>query len=44
MLRPEDTETLFRPRVSRIIQRAEINLFTNIYFARELAEFHGIEV
>lgn len=42
-LRPEDTDTLFRPRVSRIIQRAEINLFTNIYFARELAEFHGIE-
>lgn len=38
-----DTETLFRPRVSRIIQRAEINLFTNIYFARELAEFHGIK-
>lgn len=43
VLRAEDTETLFRPRVSRIIQRAEINLFTNIYFARELAEFHGIE-
>lgn len=43
VLRPEDTSTLFRPRVSRIIQRAEINLFTNIYFARELAEFHGIE-
>lgn len=42
-LRAEDTDTLFRPRVSRIIQRAEINLFTNIYFARELAEFHGIE-
>lgn len=43
VLRAEDTDTLFRPRVSRIIQRAEINLFTNIYFARELAEFHGIE-
>lgn len=42
-LRAEDTDTLFRPRVSRIIQRAEINLFTNIYFARELAEFHGSE-
>lgn len=43
MLRAEDTATLFRPRVTRTIQRAEINLFTNIYFARELAEFHGIE-
>lgn len=43
MLRPEDTETLFRPRVTRTIARAEINLFTNIYFARELAEFHGID-
>lgn len=43
VLRPEDTATLFRPRVTRTIQRAEINLFTNIYFARELAEFHGIE-
>lgn len=42
-LAAEDTDTLFRPRVTRIIQRAEINLFTNIYFARELAEFHGIE-
>jgi putative transposase len=43
VLRPEDTATLFRPRVTRTIQRAEINLFTNIYFARELAEFHGVE-
>ena len=42
-LKPEDTDTLFRPRVTRTIQRAEINLFTNIYFARELAEFHGID-
>lgn len=43
VLRAEDAATLFRPRVTRTIQRAEINLFTNIYFARELAEFHGIE-
>lgn len=43
VLRAEDADTLFRPRVTRTIQRAEINLFTNIYFARELAEFHGIE-
>ena len=42
-LKPEDTETLFRPRVTRTIQRAEINLFTNIYFSAQLAEFHGIE-
>lgn len=42
-LKAEDTDTLFRPRVTRTIQRAEINLFTNIYFARELAEFHGID-
>ena len=38
-----DIDTLFRPRVTRTIQRGEINLFTNIYFARELAEFHGVE-
>jgi putative transposase len=42
-LKPGDIDTLFRPRVTRTIQRAEINLFTNIYFARELAEFHGID-
>jgi putative transposase len=42
-IKAEDIDTLFRPRVTRTIQRAEINLFTNIYFARELAEFHGID-
>lgn len=42
-LSADDAATLFRPRVTRTIQRAEINLFTNIYFARELAEFHGVE-
>lgn len=35
--------TLFRPRVTRVIQRAEVVLFTNIYFANELKEFHGLE-
>lgn len=35
--------TLFRPRVKRVLNRAEIRLFNNIYFARELEEFHGIE-
>jgi len=33
--------TLFRPRVTRVIQRGEINLFGNRYFSRELTEFHG---
>lgn len=35
--------TLFRPRVTRTLARAEIRLFNNIYFAPELAEFHGLE-
>lgn len=35
--------TLFRPRVTRTLARAEIRLFNNIYFARELEEFHGLE-
>ena len=39
----EDVDTLFRPRVVRVLQRAEIRLFNNIYFARELEEFHGLE-
>lgn len=43
MLEESTLYTLFRPRVTRTIQRAEIALFTNIYFARELAEFHGTE-
>lgn len=38
-----DVETLFRPRVSRTIQRGEINLFTNIYFSADLTEFNGLE-
>lgn len=39
----DEMATLFRPRVTRVIQRAEIALFTNIYFAQELAEFHGLD-
>lgn len=39
----ESMATLFRPRVTRTLLRAEIRLFNNIYFARELEEFHGIE-
>lgn len=38
----DEMATLFRPRVSRQLARAEIRLFNNIYFARELEEFHGL--
>lgn len=43
-LKEDEITTLFRPRVSRKLARAEIRLFNNIYFARELEEFHGLEV
>lgn len=39
----DEMATLFRPRVTRTLARAEIRLFNNIYFARELEEFHGLE-
>ncbi len=42
-LAEEELATLFRPRVTRTLARAEIRLFNNIYFARELEEFHGLE-
>lgn len=38
----EQLDTLFRPRLVRKLARAEIRLFNNIYFARELEEFHGL--
>lgn len=41
LLNDQELDVLFRPRVERIAQRGEINLFSNIYFARELEEFHG---
>lgn len=44
ILKEDELATLFRPRVSRNLSRAEIRLFNNIYFARELEEFHGLEV
>ena len=44
VLTAEDSATLFRPRVTRTLARSEIRLFNNIYFARELEEFHGLEV
>lgn len=40
----EELPTLFRPRVERKLARSEIRLFNNIYFARELEEFHGMNV
>ena len=42
-LTQEELATLFRPRVVRKLASAEIRLFNNIYFARELEEFHGLE-
>lgn len=42
-LAADELATLFRPRVVRKLLRAEIRLFNNIYFARELEEFHGLE-
>lgn len=44
MMAADEMATLFRPRVTRTLARAEIRLFNNIYFARELEEFHGLEV
>ena len=43
MLAADELATLFRPRVVRVLARAEIRLFNNLYFARELEEFHGLE-
>lgn len=37
----EAMETLFRPQIARITQRAEILLFNNRYFSKDLEEFHG---
>lgn len=34
--------TLFRPREERVVDRGQINLFTNIYFSKQLEEFHGM--
>lgn len=39
-----DLNTLFRPRVERVLARAEIRLFNNLYFSPALAEFHGMRV
>lgn len=39
-----EKEDLFRPYVVRKINRGEINLFSNRYFARELEQYHGDEL
>lgn len=36
----DEARPLFRPQVLRTIQRCEISLFGNRYFAKELVEFH----
>lgn len=41
MLSINDTRDLFRPEVTRIVQRGWINLFNNDYFSLELANFDG---
>lgn len=41
-LTDEEMVDFFRPRITRTATRGEINLFTNIYFSRQLEEFHGL--
>lgn len=36
-----EMETLFRPQIARAVRRGEIQLFNNLYFSKELEEFHG---
>lgn len=38
---PEDEAWLFRPQEVRTVQRGEIHLFNNVYFAAALEELHG---
>ena len=37
----DEVITLFRPRVARTLRRGEIQIFNNLYFAREFEEFNG---
>lgn len=41
---PQDTDSLFRPRVARTVLRAEIKLFNNVYYAGHLADDHETTV
>ncbi|MCP2041441.1 putative transposase [Neisseria sp. HSC-16F19] len=43
-LAPQEMETLFRPQEVRKVFRGEVELFTNRYFAVDLAEHHGESV
>jgi putative transposase len=43
-LSADDFLTIFRPRVERVLARAEIRLYNNIYFARALEQYHGMRV
>lgn len=40
-LTADELETLFRPHVARVVDRGEIRLFNNVYYAEALKEFHG---
>lgn len=41
---PVEPDDLFRPQAARLVRRGEVSLFGNVYFARELEEWHGLEV
>jgi putative transposase len=46
-VRPDDAadfETAFRPRELRTVRRGEVSIFSNLYFSRDMAEFHGDKV
>src|SRR5690606_21079315 len=40
----DEAAQVFRPRVTRTVNRCEINLFSNLYFSKDLEEFHGEQV
>ncbi|MGK9234809.1 DDE-type integrase/transposase/recombinase [Inquilinus limosus] len=40
-LAPEEAADLFRPTVERVARRGQVELWTNIYFLRDLEHYHG---
>lgn len=40
----DEAAQVFRPRVTRTVNRCEINLFSNQYFSKDLEEFHSEQV
>lgn len=40
----EEADSLFRPREIRTVNRGEVSLFGNKYFANVLADYHGDEI